>query len=171
MQVNTHTPVLSCVNPLKKGWDIAGALDAYEAQGAPMSKIVFGLATHGRGFRFSGDDTAAGVGTALDPAEGEPLRGECTQTNYTLAWYEVKKVADLIIIDPVQMAAYGVTTSGHWVGFDTVDTHRMKMCYARARGISGIMVWDADMDDQMELIRSINENMADECKDFSMPKC
>jgi GH18 family chitinase len=69
------------------------------------------------------------------------------------------------------MAAYGVTSSGHWVGFDTVETHRMKMRYARARGISGVMVWDSEMDDQLELIRNIKASVADECKDFSMPRC
>jgi GH18 family chitinase len=58
LQVNTHSPVLDCVNPLQKGWDIACALDAYEEQGAPASKLVFGLATYGRGFRFTGDDSS-----------------------------------------------------------------------------------------------------------------
>jgi chitinase len=169
--VNTHTPVLDCVNPLKEGWDITGALDAYEDQGAPMSKIVFGVAAYCRGFRFAGGEARPGLGSALDPEEGEPLQGECTQTKYTLAWYEIKKVVEKSMIDPVQMAAYGVTDSGHWVGYDTAETHRMKMCYARARGISGVMVWDADTDDQLELIRNIKASTADECKDFKMPKC
>ncbi|WIA13793.1 hypothetical protein OEZ85_007341 [Tetradesmus obliquus] len=170
-KVNTHTPVLSCVNPLKKGWDIAGAIDAYEKQGAPLNKLVFGLGTYGRGFRFAGGEMRPGLGSALNSDEGQPLQGECTQTKYTLAWYEIKKVVAKSIIDPVQMAAYGVTTSGHWVGFDTPETHRMKMCYARARGISGVMVWDSDTDDQMELMRNIKANVADACKDFEMPRC
>ena len=41
------------------------------------------------------------------------------------------------------MGAYNVLNMGgeqYWVGYETPATHRMKMCFARARGISGVRV-------------------------------
>jgi len=44
LQVNSNAPVKDC-NPSRGGWDIDGAVDAYVKAGAPIDKLVMGLAT------------------------------------------------------------------------------------------------------------------------------
>ncbi len=178
LQVNSHTPVLDC-SARMRGWDIQGVLDAYQAEGMPLEKLVLGLATYGRAFRFRGGrhgEARPGVGRARDPDRTPALQGACTEGNYTMAWYEIKLQAlaegTTVSIDPTQMAAYCLMERGkYWMGFDTPETHRMKMCYARSRGISGVMVWDADTDDSMELVASISNSTSDPCEGYAAPCC
>jgi GH18 family chitinase len=42
-----------------------------------------------------------------------------------------------------------------WVGYDTVTTLKAKVCWARYLKLGGIMFWDADMDDEMEVISEL----------------
>ncbi len=75
-------------------------------------------------------------------------------------------------IDSTQMAAYAVTDDGnYWVGYDTPETHRQKMCYARSRQISNVFMWDAELDDNLEMLRSVWNNTADACVGYKVPRC
>jgi hypothetical protein len=59
-----------------------------------------------------------------------------------------------------------------WVGFDTPNTHRQKMCWARFKKLGGVMAWDAESDDAMELSREIKKQMdTASCSDFKEPSC
>jgi len=87
---------------------------------------------YGRGFHFAGGDARPGYGAANAPAAIPPLLGDCTNTSYTMSWYEVKRqlAAEQLTarIDPNHMAAYSPIHGGkYWVGFDTPRTHQMKM--------------------------------------------
>lgn len=174
-KVNSNAPIKDC-HAVDANWDIEGALDAYEKAGVPMSKIVMGLATYGRGFVFAGGEAAPGLGGALDSSQAPPLLGDCTNTSYTMSWYEIKRQlnAEQLTprVDPNHMAAYSPIQGGkYWIGFDTPTTHAKKMCYARGRGIGGIMVWDSDTDDQLELLKNIKAKATDACADYQQPRC
>ncbi len=58
------------------------------------------------------------------------------------------------------------------VGFDNPTSLRLKSCYARYRGLGGLMVWDGEMDDDELLIRGVREQYDNpQCDDFEPPAC
>eukprot|EP00475_Leptophrys_vorax_P026041 TRINITY_DN36495_c0_g1_i2.p1 TRINITY_DN36495_c0_g1~~TRINITY_DN36495_c0_g1_i2.p1 ORF type:complete len:469 (+),score=116.08 TRINITY_DN36495_c0_g1_i2:2-1408(+) len=168
-----HTPVLDCANQTAH-FDITGAVEHYLSQGVPAKKIVMGLATYGRTFRVA--DAHARVGaTSL----GAGVGGDCTMAPGTLAYYEIERAlqnsAGSIIEDKTLIAAYATYNSGgqnNLVTFDTSNTHRLKMCWLRARGLGGVMAWDGESDDNQVLLRTIRSHIdSPQCQDFVMPSC
>ena len=131
-----------------------------------------GLASYGRATKFAGGNAQPGIGSTTNPWAGPQLRGDCTQQPYTLAWYEIKRMGLQANVDRRQLAAWAVTSDNqYWVGFDTPETHRLKMCWARSKGISSVMMWDTDLDDQNEMLRGIKASAADPCEGYQAPKC
>lgn len=64
------------------------------------------------------------------------------------------------------------THVSHRVGFDNPTSLRLKSCYARYRGLGGVMVWDGEMDDDELLIRGVKEQYDNpQCDDFEPPAC
>jgi GH18 family chitinase len=58
------------------------------------------------------------------------------------------------------------------VGFDDANTHRKKMCYGRFMKLGGVFVWDGEVDDNTELIKSIKGSYDKaSCGDFEEPSC
>ncbi len=170
-KVNHNAPVLDCSPGNKdKRWHIQGALDSLEKEGVDMNKINLGLATYGRSFKFGGgSDSRPGYGKATGGGD----QGECTLTPGVQSWYEIKRGLEASgqspTIDPNQMAAYAVI-NGDWIGFDNQESHRLKICYGRSRSIGGLMVWDADMDDDLELVKAMRDSMGDDCDSYEPPQ-
>lgn len=60
----------------------------------------------------------------------------------------------------------------HRVGFDNERSLRLKDCYARARNLGGLMVWDGEMDNDELLIRFVRKQMdSPNCEDYDAPMC
>ncbi|KAG2487178.1 hypothetical protein HYH03_014157 [Edaphochlamys debaryana] len=145
--MNAHTPVLDCSSDAAKirGWYIAAALGAYIAKGAGayLDKINMGLATYGRSFQVAPSVGLAAPGIAT--ATGPGAQGECTLQPGVLSYYEIKRAlaaGGVQRTNPTQMTAYALLNGGTtWVGYDTSETLRLKMCYGRDQGLSGVMVW------------------------------
>jgi GH18 family chitinase len=61
------------------------------------------------------------------------------------------------------LAAYATykTSDGQtvWVGYDTLTTLQAKVCFARSRKLRGLMFWDADSDDNLEMIKAVKAFM------------
>ncbi len=85
--------------------------------------------------------------------------GLCSGEKGTLAYYEIQWSVSNTLYDDKMMAAYGVYSSSNWVSFDDARTLGMKVCYARAQGLGGLMVWDGEMDNDLVLVKGIKAAM------------
>lgn len=158
-KVHVHTPVKDCT--------VAGAIDidgavAHYLSFMPADKINLGLATYGKSFTLADGETqtAPGVGNAKlsGGSAVAGAAGACSKAAGTLSWYEIEWAipAANVKYDTKMMAAYGTYGSSSWVGFDDKTTHNLKICWARHKALGGLMVWDGEMDDSLELIKNIN---------------
>ena len=98
----------------------------------------------------------------------------CTYSDGILAYYEIERFVQQsdIKTDPVSMAAYARYNTSSWVGFDTPDTHRQKICYAGAKQLSGLFLWDGELDDALLLSKAARGNFdSANCGDFKVPSC
>ncbi|XP_037042150.1 uncharacterized protein LOC119078657 [Bradysia coprophila] len=171
---NVNAPIIDCSCPEIE--DIELGLESYLAAGVPSEKINLGMATYGRTFtldaahkKFSDKDTLRNGGS-----KGAGKQGVCTLTPGVLAYYEIKDLVpnDKVVIDNTLMSAYARYDSDQWVGFDTKETHNMKMCFARRKRLGGIMIWDGEMDDKLELVKNMKANIAGgSCDKFVLPDC
>lgn len=98
----------------------------------------------------------------------------CSYSDGVLAYYEIKRFVkpEDLKTDPVAEAAYARYNGSSWVGFDTPDTHKHKMCFARYRQLAGVFFWDTDLDDGQELIKAARGNYDHaDCQGFTLASC
>jgi chitinase len=177
-----HTPILDCNGRwCKKPFDIQTAIRQYRKNGVPANKIVMGFANYGRTFKLKnpGQPLSANKhGVAL--AKGTSPPGECTLEPGALSWYEIKRLAGKAGSSGMKhdleetMSAWMTfgKSSEYWVGFDTTRTHRHKMCYARSKNLLGVFAWDAELDDDMELLTALRANYDTvNCAGYERPSC
>jgi chitinase len=102
--------------------------------GVPAEKVLLGVGFYGRG--WTGVSSAAPGGTATGPAPGtyeagmedySVLRETCPPTG------------------TIGGTAYALCR-GQWWGYDTPETIRTKMAYARGRGLGGAFAWELSGD-------------------------
>ncbi|XP_060571114.1 chitotriosidase-1-like [Ruditapes philippinarum] len=134
--------------------------------GCPKHKLVIGLGLYGRSFTLR-DPTKNGLMAA---AKGKGKAGKYTREGGFLAYYEIcdmiNKGAQSHYIKE-QEAPYAVQND-LWVGYDDVDSLRIKVQWMKKNGFSGIMVWALDLDDfkgttcgqgQYPLMNAINQEL------------
>ena len=98
----------------------------------------------------------------------------CSYSDGVLAYYEIKRFVkpEDLKTDPVAKAAYARYNGSSWVGFDTPETHKHKMCFARYKQLAGVFFWDTDLDDGQELIKAARGNYDHaDCGGFTLPSC
>ena len=91
-----------------------------------------------------------------------------------LAYYEIERFVNTadIKVDTVAQAAYARYNGSSWVGFDTAETHRQKMCYAQYKQLGGVFYWDGELDSNLELIKAGKANHdTPNCGDFTVATC
>ncbi|KAG5182405.1 glycosyl hydrolases family 18-domain-containing protein [Tribonema minus] len=172
---NANAPIVDCLSRWcanTKAADIDSALSSYINAGVPANKIVLGLATYSRTFTL-----AAPAGSLLPGVAA--AAGDCTISDAVLSWYELKRqmasAGTTATVDNASMSAY--TTYGpakqYWASFDNQETHRRKACWAASKGVLGLMAWDGEMDDNLELLRSIRTNWGTgrDCSNIPAPTC
>lgn len=174
MGPNVNAPIVDCSCPEIE--DIELGLEAYLAAGVPSGKINLGLATYGRTFTLDSAHNALSDQDTLrnGGSEGSGKRGVCTLTPGVLSYYEIKELVsdDQVVLDKTLMSAYARFSSNQWVGYDTKETHNMKMCFARRKRLGGLMIWDAEMDDNLELVKNLKANLVSgDCDNFEIPDC
>uniref|UniRef100_A0A7N5NZZ4 Chitinase 1 n=1 Tax=Ailuropoda melanoleuca TaxID=9646 RepID=A0A7N5NZZ4_AILME len=112
-------------------------------KGTPANKLILGMPTYGRSFTLaSPSDTGVGA-----PAMGPGSPGPFTREGGLLAYYEVcswKGATEHRIED--QKVPYAFQ-GNQWVGFDDVESFKIKASYLKQKGLGGAMVWALDMDD------------------------
>ncbi|CAF1015538.1 unnamed protein product [Brachionus calyciflorus] len=117
----------------------------YIQQGYPANKINLGLGTYGRSFTlFLSNSNNMGAITS-----GGGSAGQYTREAGFLAYYEI-----------CQFLSSGWTrrwSSEHqvpyafngnqWVGYDDMESLKIKVDYAKSKGLGGVMFWATDLDD------------------------
>jgi hypothetical protein len=100
--------------------------------------------------------------------------GECSLQDGVIAYFELKKrIADAGVSPKVDleyaMAAYA-RVGNNWYSYDTVETLKRKVCYARHHSLGGVMTWDGQQDTlDYELLRAIKGFISgsDVCKEVN----
>jgi GH18 family chitinase len=153
--------------------DIERALVHYiDTNGIPAEKINLGLAAYGRSWTLRNPDPLAGPGSQGSAGK----RGVCTRESGYLGWREVREMIEVygarVTIDTAAKAAYAVnlTDPSQWVSFDLPQTLYMKIQEARARGLGGLMVWEAALDDADDTVLNLVLNK-DDPGAFVQPEC
>lgn len=110
----------------------------------PANKIVLGLGTYGRAFGLS-SPSANGLGATRN--YGYTPKGEYTQAEGFLAYYEICKMGLKVVEENVAKAPYGYKDKD-WVGFDNPKSLIYKIDYVvKKNSLRGVMFWAIDLDD------------------------
>jgi chitinase len=124
------------------------AVDALTAAGVPSRKILLGVGFYGRG--WAGVSQARPGGTATGPAAGSYESG-------------IEDYSVLAVTCP-PTGTVGGTAYAHcgdrWWSYDTPDTIRAKMRYARSRDLGGAFAWELSGDtDRGDLITAVHTGL------------
>lgn len=113
--------------------------------GCPRNKLIIGMGLYGRSFTLK-DYHRHGL---MDPVKGKGKAGKYTREGGFLAYYEIcemqRQGANTYYIKE-QEAPY-VVLGNQWVGYDDVDSLRIKVRWMKQNSFGGVMVWALDLDD------------------------
>ncbi|CAG2218681.1 E3.2.1.14 [Mytilus edulis] len=113
--------------------------------GMPASMINVGLAMYGRGFTLQNPGNHDLDSTSRSPSNAGPFTGE----KGFMAYYEICELLKTggtrhYLAD--QMVPY-VVKGSQWIGYEDVDSIKIKVQYIKQHGFGGTMVWALDLDD------------------------
>nr|XP_033774731.1 chitotriosidase-1-like isoform X2 [Geotrypetes seraphini] len=140
------------VSPLYKGMKDTGparyfnvdyAMSHWKAKGAPAEKLIMGIPTYGRSFILASSDSAVGAAAA-----GPALPGQFTREAGFWAYYEIctfLRDASTTWIEE-QKVPFSVKRN-QWVGYENIESIKLKVQYLKKNGFGGAMVWAIDLDD------------------------
>ncbi|KAA8895207.1 hypothetical protein FN846DRAFT_348546 [Sphaerosporella brunnea] len=127
--------------------EIDAALDLLWRNGVPSKKVNLGIGFYGRSFELK-DSSCFTPGCQF---KGPGLAGKCTKTSGILSYAEIKDIVSASGAEPVQDLDAGVNylvyNNNNWVSYDDRATFQMKIDFANNRGLSGILIWAIDLDD------------------------
>lgn len=140
------------VSPLYKGMKDTGpamylnvdyALQYWRANGAPAEKLIMGIPTYGRAFTLASSDTAVGA-----PASGPALPGPVTRESGFWAYYEICTFLSGATTTWIEEQKVPYSVKGNqWVGYENLESIKIKAQYLKENGFGGAMVWAIDLDD------------------------
>jgi len=124
------------VDAVMRGWIQAGA---------NPGKLIMGVGIYGQSFTLaSPSDNGVGARTC---GAGDP--GPHIQQPGILSFLEISERIDrgwTVRWDSVQQATYAFS-GNQWVGYDSVESMKVKVRHAKAMGLGGVMIWSIEMDD------------------------
>lgn len=126
--------------------NVEASVNAWIAKGADPSKLTLGLGAYGHSFTLA-NPASHGIGA---PSTGPGLPGPLSQASGTLFCSEVVKYQQQQGWTKEWSEEQQVPYSYHgnqWVGYDDSQSLRLKVKFAKLKGLSGVMVWSLDMDD------------------------
>ncbi|XP_025092710.1 acidic mammalian chitinase-like [Pomacea canaliculata] len=122
------------------------SIDYWLSQGIPKEKLIVGLATYGMSYTLANPE----VHGVHAPAIGGGRMGPFTKETGILSYYEICHNIQNNgwktgwIEDQGVPYAYG---GDQWVGFDNIDSIKMKADLIMKRDLAGAFVWSVEMDD------------------------
>ncbi|XP_053103066.1 chitotriosidase-1-like isoform X2 [Hemicordylus capensis] len=129
------------VSPLYPDTD--DAVKYWISKGAPSKKIIMGIPSYGRSFTLSSSQTGVNA-----PVSGPGTAGTFTREAGFLSYYEIctlKNGATTVVIKD-QKVPYSFK-GNQWVGYDDVESMKIKVGYIKQNNLGGGMVWAIDLDD------------------------
>merc|ERR1712002_59800 len=125
--------------------------------GAPANKLVVGMATFGHGWELE----IAEQNGLFCPAKGGTPPGPYTGQMGFIGYYEIQQAMNNdtlplfpgatpknweTVVDGCYLAPY-ITNGPWWIGFDNVDSIRLKAQFVNYHELAGSMVWSIESDD------------------------
>ncbi|TRY63193.1 hypothetical protein TCAL_02085 [Tigriopus californicus] len=154
------------------------AIQNYIAQGAPLDKLVLGVASYGRGFVLDDEtrnglycDTKAGIPMgpySIDDGFWGYIEILQAQSNDTLApnLPGANPKEWTVVVDGCYQTPY-MYNGPYWIGYDNEESIKKKVDFANLLGIAGVMMWSIDTDDFVgvnggsawPLLRKVNQEL------------
>ncbi|KAJ5555613.1 hypothetical protein N7461_004083 [Penicillium sp. DV-2018c] len=137
------------------------ALDLFWRVDIDPSDIVLGLGFYGRTFKLR-DASCWKPGCEFS---GAGAKGPCTDTEGILSYREISQIrkdtGGTAYLDKEAAVRYMVYDDNSWVSFDDETTFKMKIDYANKMGLSGLMIWAIDLDDnRLSALRAVSDSDA-----------
>lgn len=126
------------------------SINYWLSQGAPPEKLVLGLGTYGRVFKLV-DPRLNQLGSPAIPSQKvKPISGKYTRESGYLSYYEIctnlKSGGWTKRWSSEQKVPYAFKNLD-WVGYDDIESIKLKARYANKLNLSGISFWSLDLDD------------------------
>ncbi|XP_076899305.1 class V chitinase-like [Bidens hawaiensis] len=109
-------------------------------RGLPANQLVLGLAYHGYAW------------TLVDPKDnriGAPAKGPAITSDGSLSYEYIKRYLRSYKVNLEYNSTYVInycTIGSFWIGFDDVEAIRVKVAYAKKKGLRGYNVWEVPHD-------------------------
>jgi chitinase len=121
------------------------AVNYWLMNGMPAEKLILGLAAYGRTFILTNSSNSK----PGDPAKGAGRAGSQTGQDGFISYYEIcEKLSQgwIRVWQDEHKAPYAYS-GVNWVGYDDVESLRIKVDYLKSKKLGGAMVWAIDLDD------------------------
>jgi len=173
------------------GWyfNVFDSISVYLDAGVPKEKIVMGMPLYGRGFVLN--DTEEN-GLYCGAHAGIPS-GPYTRQDGIWGYQEIMQAFNndtlinlpdgkphdwTVVVDDCYQAPYAYN-GPYWIGYDNVESFKVKARFINFMELAGSMVWSVDTDDHrgdygipFPLLHAIHDTlMTDEVYDPENPKC
>ncbi|OEV05713.1 chitinase [Streptomyces oceani] len=144
-----HSPLRAYDGIPQKGFNSDDAIQNLKAQGVPAEKLLLGIGFYGRG--WTGVTQSAPGGSATGPAAG---KYEAGIEDYKLLKQSCPSTGT------IAGTAYA-HCGNEWWSYDTPETVRGKMNYAKQQGLGGAFFWEFSGDTgNGELVSAIDSGLA-----------
>ncbi|XP_067001763.2 chitinase-3-like protein 1 [Anabrus simplex] len=150
--------------PEAQALNVNASIHYWIENGATPSKIVLGMGTYGRSFSLP----SAGLVGPGAPASGPGSAGPYTRESGMLGYNEIceleKEGGWTVVWDDEQKVPYA-SKGNQWVGYDNIESIKLKTQFAVDLGLGGAMIWSVETDDflgtcagyKYPLLTAINE--------------
>ncbi|KAK5011402.1 hypothetical protein LTR28_003418 [Elasticomyces elasticus] len=141
-------PIGSIVQGHTNLTEIKAATELFWRVNIPASKISMGIGFYGRSFTLSN----SGCATPGCGFKGASNAGPCSAAGGILAYYEIMSVLQkntgiTPTWDKTAAVKYFTFSTDQWVSYDDADTLKQKVDWANSVGLSGVLIWASDLDD------------------------
>ncbi|KAJ4435528.1 hypothetical protein ANN_18144, partial [Periplaneta americana] len=120
------------------------AINYWIQKGAPASKLNLGMGTYGRSFTLQ-SSSDHGIGApSTGPGQGGPYTEEAGDLGYNELCINLDQWT--VVWNDKQEVPYAYK-GNQWVGYDNVESFKIKSQYILDHGIGGAMIWSIDTDD------------------------
>lgn len=146
-QTGQNAPLYaSSVKGEDKSLNSAATVSDWIAHGATPSKLLLGLAFYGRTFKLT-NSADHGIGApASGPGDAPSDDDESGLLSYLEICKNLKAGGWTTVYDTQQQSPYSYK-GNDWVGYDNVQSIKVKAQYALDHNLGGVMMWALDNDD------------------------